>query len=199
MPSQGGKAMGYGIMGAGVIIAWAALINRSVLGTIQDLIAGKQPTAGPGFQVSNKIPGVSLGLEGDAGTVSGNIQNTAKRLLAIHGWSAQWPAFNTLESGEGGWIPTAENRTTGFFGLGQAGNHGGSDTASPTRLHKYGLHRGQPVNNYGGYGLSSTEAQQANTGSAEPQLKWMMNYIETEYGDPNHALAAWKSRNPHWY
>lgn len=198
MPPAGNKAVNYGIVGAGVVIAWAALINRSVVGTLQDLIAGKQPTGGPGFQATNVIGGTGS-LGDDAGTVSGNIQNTAKRLLGIFGWSDQWASFNKLESGEGGWNPTAENRTTGFFGLAQAGNHGGTDTASPTRVHKYGLHKGQPVNNYGGYGLSATEAQQANSGAAEPQLKWMLNYIRTSYNDPNHAYLMWLSRNPHWY
>jgi hypothetical protein len=186
------------LIGTGVVFAWAGLINRSVVGTLQDLVAGKQPTGGPGFQASNTIAGTGS-MAGDAGSVSGNLQNTAKRLLAIMGWSDQWPAFNELENGEGGWNTTAENPTSNAFGLAQALGHGGSDTASPTQKYKKGLRRGQAVNMYGGYGLSGTEAQQANTGSGEPQLKWMMNYIKQVYGDPNHALAAWKSRKPHWY
>lgn len=199
MANQSGKTLGLALTAAGVITAWAALINKSVLSTLQDLVQGKKPAPGPGLQIDNTIPGNDLGLAGDAGSVAGNIQNTAKRLLGIYGWSDQWSSFNSLESGEGGWVTTAENGETNAFGLAQALGHGGSDTASPSRKYAKGARRGQPVNMYGGYGLSSTEAQQANTGSAEPQLKWMMNYIKSVYGDPNHAYAAWRSRDPHWY
>lgn len=179
----GNKSLGYGIAGAGFLIAWSALINRSVLGTIQDLVAGKKPTPGPGLSIDNTIPGNDIGLEGDAGSVTGNIQQTARRLLGIHGWQNQWTAFNTLEQGEGGWNPTATNPSSKAFGLAQALGHGTSAT------------RGTLSNMYGGFGLSTSEAVQANSGSAEPQLKWMMNYIAAVYGNPTNALAKWQSRS----
>jgi hypothetical protein len=187
------KAVGYGIVGAGIVLAWAGLNNKSVLATFQDLVAGKQPTPGPGYKQEgtflntiggNATPGANLGV---GNPVPGNIQQYAQQMLTQRGWGSQWASFNALEQGEGGWNPNATNPSSKAFGLAQALGHGTANT------------RGSLSNMYGGYGLSVTEAQQANSGSAQPQLKWMMNYIAAVYGNPNNAYARWLSRNPHWY
>jgi hypothetical protein len=188
--------MAYAAGGAGFVLLWAALNNRSVLSTLQDLVQGRKPAPGPGG-ISNKIPGVGT-PDPTIGSV-GNMQDEAKIMLAKHGWQNQWDSFNKLEMGEAGYNPLAENKVTGFFGVAQAGNHGNAHTAAINRVHQYGLHKGQPINNYGGFGLSNAEAQSANAGDGVLQLQWMGNYIAAQYGDPNHAYMKWLSRNPHWY
>lgn len=36
-------------------------------------------------------------------------------------------------------------------------------------------------------------------GNARQQILWGLRYIKDRYGSPSSALAAWKSRSPHWY
>ncbi len=50
----------------------------------------------------------------------GDIQAYAAQLLAQHGWTNQWNAFNALEMGEAGWNPAALNASSGAYGLAQA-------------------------------------------------------------------------------
>lgn len=189
--------MAYAAGGAGVLLLWAAANNRTVLGTIQDLVQGKKPLPGPGFVASNKIAGSGSPDPGVLGTQNAKIEAT--NMLARMNWVGQAASFDKLEMGEAGYDPLAENPTTGFFGVAQAGNHGLPGGQSGNRVHRFGLHKGQPINNYGGYGLSTQEAIAANSGDVVMQFKWMGNYIAATYGNPNNAYMKWLSRNPHWY
>lgn len=187
----GNNRMAYLAGGAGIVLVWSAVNNRTVLGTIQDLVAGKKPAAGPGFTPTGGTPdpdpGIPPGGATQAGVPGGSPQGQAKQLLAAHGWSGQWDSFNKLEMGEAGWNPRAKNKSSGAFGLAQALGHGTSGTM------------GTMANEYGGFGLSDNDARKANSGDSGTQLIWMMNYIQERYQDPNHAYMTWRSRNPHWY
>jgi hypothetical protein len=124
------------------------------------------------------------------GTVSGVSQKAnqaaAVLLAAAYGWTGgQWTALNNVEMAEAGWNNLAENPSSGAFGIAQALGHGTSGTAG-----KYG-------NQYGGYGLTTAQAQAANNGSAGPQIQWMLAYIKATYGDPEAAWAHEQSN--HWY
>lgn len=182
----GNRSIGYGIIGVGAVFAYAALINRSVIGTIQDLVAGKKPSPGPGYTSTGTFlntlgsPGATVGA---TNTASGNVQGRAQELVTAKFGAAQWPAFVNLEMSEAGWNTAAKNPKSGALGLAQALGHGTSGTA------------GSLGNEYGGYGLSTTEAQQANSGAAEPQLKWMLNYVASRYGTPARAWAFHLAHN----
>jgi hypothetical protein len=179
------SALPYAVVGAGIVFVWAGISNRSVIATMQDLIAGRKPAAKP-------LPSAGEGGGGGGGTSwittpSGSLQEYAQNLLTIYGWAGQWPDLNSLEMGEAGWSPTAANPTTHALGIAQALNHGTSRTA------------GTLGNEYGGYGLTDAEARAANSGDGRAQIKWMLNYIRSRYGSPKKAYAMWLSRNPHWY
>jgi hypothetical protein len=121
---------------------------------------------------------------------SGSAQNMAKLLLKSYGWAASELApLITLWTGESGWNPNARNSSSGAYGIAQALGHGTSCSAAPNGTNEYG-----PT-----YGLSCSQAQQANAGSALWQIRWGMGYIKATYGSPSAALAAWNSRSPHWY
>lgn len=201
MATSSGNRTAYLVIGAGVVFVWAGIANKSVLVTLQELVAGKKPTEGPKslpqpagqdtthFPFPQTIPGQgSPDPNIDNPTDSAGLQGLAMAYVGAK-WNlnSQWNSFNQLESHEGEWSTTSRNPSTGAFGLAQALGHGTPST------------NGTMSNMYGGYGLTDAEARAANSGSAGPQLKWMVNYIEQTYGTPNNAWMRWLSRNPHWY
>jgi hypothetical protein len=101
---------------------------------------------------------------------AGPIQEMARQLLAAHGWAGQWAPFNALEMREAGWNPRARNPSSGAAGLAQA----------------------LPASKYppGAWPYTGTR-------SAELQLQWMMQYIDSSYGSPAGAWAHEVAHN--WY
>lgn len=178
--------------GAGVLLVYAGLKNKSVLGEIQSVIRGKGPAAaGPGAgaitqvtqtgassaaaALGNKV--AAAGAYSAVGTSSP--QQALNNAAAAYGWNsgAQWQALQSLEMAEAAFNPNATNPTSGAYGLAQALGHGqGAAT------------QGTVTNEYGGFGVSDSVAQAANSGDAGAQAIWMCAYIKVVYGDP---VAAW--------
>ena len=75
-----------------------------------------------------------------------------------------------LVMGESGWNPRAQNPSSGAFGIPQA----------------------LPASK-----MASAGSDWATSGFT--QLRWMMSYIASVYGDPAHAYSSWLGRSPHWY
>lgn len=166
---------------AGAVLTYTGVTSptgnpKSLLST---LLAGKTPAA-PAAAVSAPA---ATGTAAPAGT--GTYQAYAQQLLALHGWSAQWADFNSLEMAEAGYDPTSRNPTSGAYGIAQALGHGSSATA------------GTDANEYGGY-VSNSVAKQANSGDGYAQLQWMMAYIGSRWGSPANAWSGYHSRGS-WY
>lgn len=121
-------------------------------------------------------------------TGSASAQQALNNAAAPYGWNAgpQWQALVNIEMREAGFNPAATNPSSGAYGLGQALGHGqGAAT------------QGTVTNQYGGYGVSDSVAQQANSGLASAQAIWMCAYIRTVYGTP---VAAWAHEQAYgWY
>jgi hypothetical protein len=100
----------------------------------------------------------AAGGGGNGPIAGGSLQAIAQQLLNQRGWGSQWPSFNALENREAGWNMTAQNPSSGAYGLAQFIN-------GPSEYYQYG---GNP-----------------NTGVG--QLTAMMNYIAQRYGDPVNA------------
>jgi hypothetical protein len=95
----------------------------------------------------------------------------ARALLGDYGFSdSQWGCLDNLWNGESGWRYTAQNSSSGAYGIAQSlpGSKMGSVGAD---------WRTNPVT----------------------QIKWGLQYIRSSYGTPCGAWNAWLSRSPHWY
>lgn len=183
------------LIGAGGLVAYAGIKGYSIPSALQALVQGKSPAgAQPANQinttsVSSALAGTGSGSGGSGSVVSGGSpQSILQQTAAQFGWGsgAEWQALQNVEMAEAGFSPTARN-ASGAFGLAQALGHGTAGTACPAT----------GINEYGGYGLSDAQAQQANCGQPGPQALWMCNYIQQRYGDP---IAAWAHEQSNgWY
>lgn len=100
-----------------------------------------------------------------------NPQAAAAALLADFGWSqSQMSCLIPLWNGESRWRYTAENRSSGAYGIPQA---------------------------LPGSKMSSAGADWRT--NPVTQIRWGLGYIKSVYGSPCNALSRWNSRYPHWY
>ena len=114
-----------------------------------------------------------------------------------YGWAVgqEWDDLVALWNRESGWYNTAFN-ASGAYGVAQALGHGTAETAE-TGPRSVGSDSPGVNASYGGYGLSTAQAQAANAGHASPQIIWGLNYIKATYGNP---IAAWAhEESAGWY
>jgi hypothetical protein len=127
----------------------------------------------------------SIGMASSTSTststgTSGTVNQTVGQYAQQAGWdSSQIADWNKVIGIESGGNPKATNPQSGAFGIAQALGHGNANTACPQT----------GINEYGGFGLTDAQAQQANCGDAVMQLYWMFNYIKSRWKTPSAALA----------
>jgi hypothetical protein len=193
-------ALGLVLIGVGALYVWAAIANESVPEQIRAVLTGGSPgkipdtgnvspiavdyTVSPdsggnvGAAAGGAIPGgPSTAGKDPAGHSVPDLQAYAKQLLAQRGWSAQWTQFNALVMGESGWS----------WDISNPGHHGYNG-----ENHAYGIPQALPPGK-----MASAGADWKTNGYT--QLRWMMAYIASSYGNPANAYAKWLSRSPHWY
>lgn len=181
-------AAGLGAVLAGSLFLYAGIKGKTVLGSIQAVVSGKPPSTAPG---ANPITGTSYPAPGGGGAggtmpTAGSGQAALQQAAASVGWTgAQWQALANVEMREAGFNPQARNPSSGALGMAQALGHGTAATA------------GTLGNEYGGYGLTDAQAKAANSGNADAQALWMVNYIKATYGTPEAAWAHEQSAG--WY
>jgi hypothetical protein len=90
------------------------------------------------------------------------------KMVSAAGWGSQWTAFNNIVMAESSWDVTATNPTSGAYGIPQA---------------------------LPGSKMASAGANWRT--SAATQIKWMIGYIRSTYGNPNNAWAFHKANG--WY
>jgi hypothetical protein len=128
----------------------------------------------------------STGTSDTTGTSTAAVDQTVSQYAAQAGWnSAQISDWNNVIQAESGGNPQAKNPSSGAYGIAQALGHGNANTACPST----------GINEYGGFGLSDAQAQQANCGNAALQLLWMFNYIKSKYTTPSAAWASEQSNH----
>lgn len=93
-------------------------------------------------------------------TMSGSPKQIAQQMLSQHGWGGQFSCLNSLWAHESGWSVTAENSSSGAYGIPQA--LPGSQMATA-----------------GGDWRTN----------AATQIKWGLTYIQDRYGSPCGAWA----------
>ena len=171
---------------AGTILLYAGIKGKSVGSAIRDVLLGKSPAeATPAYQIT---VGSNTTTEETVNPGSGsNIANKslAQMLATSFGWTgSQFAALTNIINAESGGSATAQN-ASGALGIAQALGHGNANTA------------GTLGNEYGGYGLTDAQARAANSGNAQYQILWMLNYIKATYGTPEQAWTFHLSHG--WY
>lgn len=181
------KGASVGLIALGGTLIWSGLKGKKVTAVLRDIISGKSPANAPGTPIegissantAGDIAGDSTGLGGGdtgAGTAeAAKNQAIAAPLASLYGWppgSSNWNSLVELWNRESGWSNTAENPSSGAYGIAQALGHG-------------------PTNQY--------PAGPANPpiSSAAAQIAWGLNYIKSTYGNPNAAWAHEVSAG--WY
>ncbi len=95
----------------------------------------------------------------------------ARMLLPEFGFGMdQWECLDRLWIGESNWRWSAENPSSGAYGIPQSLPGSKMASVAPDW-------RTNPVT----------------------QIRWGLQYIKSSYGSPCGALNAWNSRYPHWY
>jgi hypothetical protein len=101
-----------------------------------------------------------------------NPKAAARVLMAQQGWTsdAQYNCLVHLWTGESGWRWSAENRSSGAYGIPQS--------LPARKMATMGAdYRTNPLT----------------------QIKWGLWYIKMSYGNPCNAWSTWQARSPHWY
>lgn len=96
-------------------------------------------------------------------------------MVVAAGWGSQWSAFNNIVMAESGWQTRINNG--GFIGPPQPGK-------------AYGIPQALPADK-----MASAGSDWAT--SSRTQIKWMIGYIRSVYGDPNNAWAFHLAKG--WY
>ena len=190
--------LGVAYAAAGFAVLWSGLSGASIKDTLADLLKGQEPPAIPPDATAASSPssagGGGAAPTGNTGASSASAaanQATARMLAISMGhasWTtgSEWADWVSLWNQESGWSASATNPGTGAYGIAQALGHGdGANT------------QGNVTNEYGGYGVSSTVAQDANSGDPAAQVTWGIQYIAETYGSPSAAWAHEVADN--WY
>jgi len=192
-----GFSLAYTAVGA--VVLWSGIKGETLTDTFRGLLSGTAPAldeepitqsssssgSGSSSSSSGSTASAPAGDTGAAGAGAAANQATARLLAAPYGWSTgtEWADLVSLWNRESSWDNQATNPGSGAYGIAQALGHGdGANTA------------GTVTNEYGGYGVSDSVAQAANSGSAAAQITWGLAYIKATYGSPESAWATEESQ-----
>jgi hypothetical protein len=147
------------------------------LQVVANLVTGKPITSDVSVTNPLTTPGTvdttPDGFEGP--TSSGNARTIGKQLAASMGWTGeQWTALEKLWTGESGWNPRAENKSSGAYGIPQA--------LPFSKMPKM-----------------AWPEKAGGSSDAATQIQWGLSYIKSRYGTPVMALHFWNAQSPHWY
>ena len=160
---------------AGLVLAYSGLKGKGIGNTIRSLIAGGNPGTTPSINAPDTSSPTDPGavVAGPGGTTSNMTNRQAGQLIAsMNGWTgAEWTALDELWTRESGWSNTAQNPTSGAYGIAQA--------LPPTKYPTQG------------------QAPPTGTSDANAQIYWGVQYIAQRYGDP---IKAWAHEQQYgWY
>jgi hypothetical protein len=162
------NGVALGAVAAGAVFLYASVKGKSVLSSVQAIVAGKSPSTAAAANAITPAPAVTAGTGTAAGAVAAaggspaggsDAANQAlgRLMAAAYGWStgAEWTALNNIVMAESGWDDEAANPASDARGIAQ--NISGWSASYPA-------------------------------GNAALQIAWLLSYIKSRYGDP---VAAW--------
>jgi len=189
---------------AGALLVWSGVKGTSLTGTLRAVLSGQSPPTQKVNAVSGNVADLTTSTPApESGTAAQGVNETTpgsgtdaanetlgKLMAGGYGWAtgANWTALNngwgTLESG---WNATAQNPSSGAFGIAQALGHGTAATQGTAVIN------GITHNEYGPMNMNISDAtcQAANNGSAVAQIAWGLLYIKDTYGSPS-QVPGWQ-------
>jgi len=189
------NGVALGAVALGGLFVYSGITGKSILSAISQTVQGKSPTLATS---ANSIGAIAQDMAstaiGGSNSSTGTVVNSSSAMAAMQqtaaqfGWGtgAEWTALVAVENQEAGFNPTAKNPSSGAYGLAQSLGH-----------HYSGGPASNGINEYGGYGLTASQSEQASLGQPAPQALWMLNYIKSRYGDPIAAEKFHLANN--WY
>jgi resuscitation-promoting factor RpfB len=184
MPSTGTTYAAVALGGLGSVIIYSAVKGKGWTSSLRDVIAGNSPASGPDTNAITSGSGDTesggddnSGSSGDTGAATKSAaknQAVAKLLCASYGWSTgnQWECLLKLWNKESSWDNTADNATSGAYGIAQA---------LPSSK----------------YPLAGRPPSEGGSASPRAQISWGLSYIKGRYGSPCQAWAHETADN--WY
>lgn len=175
---------GYLLLSAGGgVLVWSGLKGKSVSSVFRQLAGGDAPQnaasanaiAGVSSSASSALSSITgIATGGAAGGTAAKNQAIAKTLAAAYGWSTgtEWNDLLQLWNKESGWSNTANNPTSGAYGIAQA---------LPSTK----------------YPLAGRPPSEGGSSNATVQISWGLSYIKARYGSPSAAWAHETAYN--WY
>lgn len=181
------KVNGWAVaaLGGGVLLFWSGFTGRGVLASVQTVIQGKAPSVNPQVNAPQDVAPTPLTSADFAGTplAGSNVQNPGSEsgnkalghmLATAYGWGSpsELSALDALWTRESNWDNTAQNPSSGAYGIAQALPYSKMPKAA------WPPHAG-------------------GSASASAQISWGLSYIKQRYGDPIAAEAHEQSAG--WY
>jgi hypothetical protein len=176
-----GKVSGaaLGIAALGTLLAWSGLKGKKITSVFRDIIAGKSPADATGTPITDPTTyggeiSAATGNTGAESQTAAHNQAIAKMLATPLGWGTgqQWEDLVSLWNQESGWNNTADNGSSGAYGIAQA----------------------LPSTKYPVPGRPPSEGGVSNPTT---QIAWGLAYIGSRYGSPSGAWAHEVANN--WY
>lgn len=167
-----GAAVAYATTGG--LILYSGIKGATIADTIKGALGGTLAVADTETIGSPAATGSTGG--GSGAVASGSAaaaQAYAKSKMASYGWTdpTDWNDLVSLWNQESGWNNTADNPSSGAYGIPQAL----PQTKMPT----------------------AAQAPPVGTSDAEAQIDWGLSYIQSTYGSPAMAWAHEQQNN--WY
>lgn len=177
----------------GALLVYSGIKGTTLATTFQDLTKGQLASADQenvskaanraarteDNQLTQSSPSTSpssTAPPGDTGagtaTAAAN-QALGKTLALTYGWSTgtEWEDLVSLWNQESGWSNTAENPTSGAYGIAQALGHGTNGAPYPSTYQQ------------------ANPPQYGGSSDALEQIAWGLSYIKSTYGSPEMAWA----------
>lgn len=179
------SGMGVAYAATGFVFLWSGVKNATLKATLTSFLKGQQPAPSPTGAVT---VGVSDGASssastpasaaaGDTGAASGTAaanQAIGKMLATAYGWGTgtEWDDLVSLWNRESGWSNTAQNASSGAYGIPQSLPY--------SKMPK-----------------AAWPPSAGGSASASAQIAWGLSYIKATYGSPSQAWAHEQSAG--WY
>lgn len=184
MPGRiNGFSLAYTAVGA--VVLWSGIKGETISDTFRGLLSGQAPSsdtetiataAAPATAGASSSTGstAAAGNTGADTTTAAANQAIGKLLAAPYGWSTgtQWADLVSLWNQESGWNNTAQNGSSGAYGIPQSLPY--------TKMPK-----------------AAWPPADGGSASASAQISWGLSYIKSTYGSPEAAWAHEVANN--WY
>lgn len=179
---------------AGGLMAYSGIKGASLADTVKAVASGNltlsdtEVIGSPTVDVSNPATSAT-GSESGTDSGSSSASATANQALAksiatsegLSSWTTgqNWSDWVSLWNQESGWSATAENPSSGAYGIAQALGHGTGGAPYPSSY------------------KDANPPQYGGTSNPGEQIEWGISYIKSRYGSPAMAWAHEQANN--WY